>query len=232
MFSKKLVVLRLLLLTVFFVSCAFAELPESSLYQGRSHYTVNMGDGDILNGYIDFAVYDTEAEGGDGFSKAGYDAPGDGQYVYAYQIFNNASNGWGLNNLPVDYFSVFGLGDNAIGIDLETDGVDAIDDNTDGVDTDFQRFGDNKAVWEFDEGTLYGGEHSFMLVMTSDSSYTWGEYSLVRTDDNSTIVPGGGTSANSNSSELLAYSIPEPSTMALLSFATAVFLRKRKKNSI
>ena len=60
-------------------------LPESSHYQGRAYKGVS---GDRVR--VDFAVYDTL--GGNEFANAGFAAPGDGQFTYVYQVFNEVED--------------------------------------------------------------------------------------------------------------------------------------------
>ena len=202
--------LSLLFVAALFVQSAFAGpvdfLPYSSHYQGRTYYTDFTEDG-FLTGRIDFAVYDTydtEAypEGFDAFEP-----PGDGQYIYAYQILCDTAS-----TAALEYFAVLEIGENAIDDD---DGIGTRDDGYGGLDAYNAFFNPDpepqQAVWEFDEGVLIAGEHSYFLVFTSDHNWTEGDYALTPTG----VLPP--TPA------------PEPSTLTLLGLSGALaFIRRRK----
>ena len=97
---KRVLFLSSLLGAILFAQDARATLvrmlPESSHYQGFVWYNEEwergLGDTTLLRGRIDFAVYDTLGENGNEFAAAGYDAPGDGQYIYASQIYERRGN--------------------------------------------------------------------------------------------------------------------------------------------
>ena len=69
-------------------------LPESSHYQGFVWYNEEVepgpetGPGYTVRGRIDFAVYDTQENPNEFIGADGYARPGDGRYIYAYQILN------------------------------------------------------------------------------------------------------------------------------------------------
>ena len=207
---RKFELLRLLLVVTLLVQNASAGpvelLPESSHYQGRAYYSTFTEEG-RLHGRIDFAVYDTETYENEFIGTDGFTAPGDGRYIYAYQIFCDT-----LSTTGLEYFAVLEIGENAIDDD---DGIDTRDDGHGGLDAYDAFFNPypqpQQAVWEFDEGVLIVGEHSYFLVFTSDHDWIVGDYEL---------IPTGGT---------LPAPAPEPGMLTLLGIGgTLAFIRRRK----
>ena len=70
-------------------------------------------------------------------------------------------------------------------------------------------------AWEFDDSLLAEGEHSFFLVLRSDTGPDWGTYTFNKNLANQPPVPGSLPN-------------PEPSTIALLGFGMLTFLRRRR----
>lgn len=216
---RKIRFFSLLVTATLFVQTAIATtltiLPESSHYQGRRHYRTYTQDG-LLSGHIDFAVYDTDDKAdGDEFAKAGFTAPGSGQYTYAYQIFNDE----GDINAALEYFAILGIGEGAID-DIAAD-IGSVDDEDDGIDSTTYYFGPHdadtgpdEAVWEFEGGILEGGEHSFFLVLSSDHDYTTGSYTVTKSSVSDAPVPN-----------------PEPGTLALLGVGGAMMLLRRRRSA-
>lgn len=205
---KKISFLVVLFVVTLFVHSAVAGpvelLPESSHYHGRAYYTTYTTGG-VLRGRIDFAVYDTTA--GNEYVNAGFTAPGAGRYIYAYQIFCDTSSTDAL-----EYLAILEIGDNAID---DTDGIGTQDDGFGGTDANNAFFnpypGPKQAVWEFDNGVLIAGEHSFFLVFTSEHDWKEGSFD---------VIPSGGD---------LPQPAPEPGTLALLGLGSLLtFMRRRK----
>jgi hypothetical protein len=124
-------------------------LPESSHYQGFVWYDEEwergLGDITLLRGRIDFAVYDTLAYPNEFIGNDGYTAPGDGRYIYAYQIFNDYDLPWWSSEESVTYFA-------ALGIDMAyIYDIDSQEDPAEGIEPTGQYFSDEDAVWEFGE---------------------------------------------------------------------------------
>ena len=194
----------LLLILVVLVQCAMATpteiLPASSYYEGRTHF-----DSDGFKGYIDFAVYDTD--GGNEFGA--YNAPGEGRYIYAYQVFTD------IAGAAIDYFAITGIG-GGVDIDNSVD-MGSEDDLAGGIEPDSENFnGDHtKPMWEFDDGALFAGEHSWFLLLRSDHGPKIGGYEFVPSNDDDLIVPD--------------LSAPEPATIAMLSIGGILALKRRKK---
>jgi hypothetical protein len=191
-------------------------LPESSHYQGFTFYDeewdAGLGSTTMLRGRIDFAVYDTLGENGNEFTDAGYEAPGDGQYIYAYQIFNEYSP---YSEETVAYFAL-------LGIDMTSVyDIDSQEDPFEGIEPVDQYFSDEndddvgEAIWDFglfDENLILVGEHSWFLVLSSDKDWVRGEY---------------GTDYILKGPEPSDFPVPEPAMLTLLSIGGAILFRRR-----
>lgn len=216
---RRISMLGLLVVAVLFVQGAGAAtmtfLPESTHYQGRAYFREYTGQ----VGRIEFAVYDTLGTNGNEFAAAGYTAPGAGQYIYAYQIFNDDPDSRNV----LEYFSVWGIGAGAIA-DPVVENIDWIDDTSGGEEPTAMYFaafdsqvGPEKGIWEFEEGILDEGDHSFFLILSSDHNFYTPvdiNYSVVKTTDYHVPIPN-----------------PEPSTIALLGIGGALALSRRRKSA-
>ena len=217
MSAKRVLVLSSLLGAILFAQDARATLgrmlPESSHYQGFVFYNEEWEDGfggtNNLRGRIDFAVYDTQGENGNEFTAAGYDAPGDGQSIYAYQIFNDYQ---GNSEEAVAYFEALGI-DMAYVYDIGSQ-----EDPAEGIEPTDQYFSDEnedgvgEAVWDFglfDEDLILAGEHSWFLVFSSDLDWVRGFYEIK-----------GPEPSN--------FPVPEPAMLTLFSIGGAMLLRRGK----
>ena len=220
--TRKLVSLSLLFVVALFVQNVPATttdiLPESSHYEGRSHFSFPTDTGGVA-GYIDFAVYDTEGPNGDELAAGGFaTAPGIGQYIYAYQIFSEY-----FSTDVVEYFGIFGIGDNSIAEPLN-DNIGEVEDSDDpseeGVkpNRSYITFTDDDepemiGVWEFDNGFLTANTHSWFLVLRSAHDWQPGGYTFEPVAT-SPSIPGEGN--------------PEPATIGLLGIGTLMLLGRRK----
>jgi hypothetical protein len=180
-------------------SAAIAPILESSHHDGSVFYS-----DDGLYGRIDFAVYDThDSVNRNEYEQIGITAPGEGQYIYAYQIFNDLV----FSVESVAYFAVLAIEESVIsGIGAQEDPEAGTAPSEGYFDTD-----QSKAVWEFDggEGYILAGEHSWFLVFSSDQDWVKGDFEIRGPED---YVP-----------------VPEPATIALLGLAgTGVLMRRRK----
>lgn len=175
-------------------------LPESSHYQGRAYKGVS---GDRVR--VDFAVYDTL--GGNEFADAGFAAPGDGQFTYVYQVFNEAAD----ELFSIDLFRIFGIDSAAI---AGPDQISSQDDQEGGIATDLEYFNPSftNGIWEFEQGALIKGEHSWFLALSSDHDYIVGDFSIVSDPDDEVPIP----------------SLPEPATMILLGIGSVILMARRK----
>ena len=202
---RKIRFFSLLVAVILFAQNASATLEpilESSYYDGFVFYYE-----DGLFGRIDFAVYDTlDDEYGDEYLDVGIIKPGDGQYIYAYQIFNDYYS----SADSVSYFALLDINGNFIDIDT----IGSQEDPENGIEPGGEYFNgdDYKIVWEFNGGAGYivAGEHSWFLVFSSDKDWVAGSYDIKSSDD--FPVP-----------------IPEPATVALLGIGSMLILLKRRR---
>ena len=222
--SKKVIWLSLLVTALMLASQASATLyedallPASALYDGYTYYGEEV-DGSYMQGRIDFAVYDTTA-GNEWATITGYDNPGNGKYVYAYQIFNDYE---GASQVPIQAFSVFGLDSAEISVIAGSVGTE--EDPLGGQDASDTALSDTTVTWNFTYGatdyTIGTDEHSFFLIFSSDYSWTKGDYSLEAYNPEFPVAPGG-TATGGNV-------VPEPITVALLGLGGLVAFAKRKR---
>ena len=190
------------------VYAGLTELPDGYLdgWGGKSSYNLDLGGGQVLDGWIEFAVYDT-------FST-GFESPGDKRYMYVYQIFNTGANA----TAAITYFSLTGIVPEAI---------ESIDDDIEvrssgGADpTDYYfNLSKTEAIFIFDNGMLVVGEKSAYLLLGSDYAPIVGGYELAPSSDNDVPVPGDENNGGDP--------IPEPATLALLLGGLLVSLRKHR----
>ena len=210
----------LLVLITLFVQNASATLaqmlPTSSYadgaWQGEDFYDEDLGGGGFLRGRVDFAVYDTL--GGNEFIEAGFEAPGEGQYIYAYQIFNDYE---AASDKAVLSFAVFGI--DGAPLDVVEDSISSSEDPQLGIEPSNEYFSTDrlKVVWEFGgkEGFSFidKGDHSWFLVFSSDAPPVVGDYEI--------RAPGFPAFSEN----------PEPATIALLGIGGALMFTKRRKSA-
>jgi hypothetical protein len=181
-------------------SATIVPMLESSYHDGFVFYSQ-----DGLNGRIDFAVYDTEHPlYGDEYQDNGLEKPGDGRYVYAYQVFND----YLASEESVAYFAVLGGHESTVsGIGSQEDPETGIAPGSQYFDTDL-----SQVMWEFDgdDGYVLAGEHSWFLVFGSDQTWVKGDYEI------------GGP-------DYVPVPVPEPATIVLLGLAGAAVLVRRRK---
>jgi hypothetical protein len=210
---SKIRLLSLLVVATVFVQGASATLLPISSYedgywQGSRFYDEVVGES-YLRGRIDFAVYDTVAYPGE-FISVDIENEFEGQYIYAYQIFND----YLASEEAVAYFAVFNVEETPM--DVHEDSIDSVEDTPDsGVAATWKRFDDSnvKAVWEFGPGILVAGEHSWFLVFSSDRAPVPGDYKISAERGEVPIPP----------------EIPEPSMIALFGIGSAtLFVRRRR----
>jgi hypothetical protein len=212
---KEIRLLSLLLAATLFVQNAAATyLPYSSHYQGRSYFS----NADAT-GYVDFAVYDTHRLLGDEWTGAGFGLPGLGQYVYAYQIFNNVGS-----LKPIGSFTIRGINDPPIEHNLI--GIDTINKQdpfpfqlfmAGRIEPSEWDFSATRATWKFFDltgATLVAGGYSWFLIFSSDKDWTAGSYLM---------QPEGGLPITGN---------PEPCTLALLGLGSAILFAKRRNSVV
>jgi hypothetical protein len=210
---------RIKLLSLLFVAALFAQsadaaltyLPYSSYYQGRSYFN----DAGIA-GRVEFAVYDTWTYGNEWADATGFDVPGgDDQYIYAYQIFNDAGSA------PIEFFTMWGVDNHVLSInnmgeadpqeaDYIISGLDFVEPTSPGTNNS-----GTQAWWKFEGGTLIASGDSWFLIFSSSKDWVPGEYKMTGVNG---IPPAPGSN-------------PEPCTLALLGLGSTILFAKRK-NSI
>ncbi|MHC4075593.1 MAG: PEP-CTERM sorting domain-containing protein [Planctomycetota bacterium] len=187
-------------------------LPESSAgdgqWQGFKYYDEGQqNDGSFLRGRIDFAVYDQRSIHLTDEEIALTEALDlQGRFIYAYQIFNGQQD----NDAAVAYFSIGSLG--PVGPSIDYTG--SVDDGHEGIEpTSSPSLG----VWKFDNRLIYKNEHSWFLILGSNSSPVAGTYEIRGKDQGDPFLgPGGET--------------PEPGMLMLLGLGGAMVLSRRKSN--
>ncbi len=210
--------LSLLLVATLFVQnadAALTYLPYSSYYQGRSYF--DYADTGV-KGRVEFAVYDMGGPYGNEWADAtGFDTPGDGRYIYAYQIFNDVGSAAieHFNMWADDYheLAISGMGeqDPQEG-NFPIFGIDFVEPTDSGTNND-----GTQAWWEFEGGLLVAGADSWFLIFSSSNSWTAGEYSMKPVSDDIPI-PGSGS--------------PEPCTLALLGLGSTILFARRKSSVV
>jgi len=217
MSAKRVLVLSFLIGAILFARDASATLlrmlPESSHYQGFVFYDEEwdngFGDTKLLRGRIDFAVYDTWENPDEFIGADGYTAPGDGRYIYAYQIFNDYQFN---SEESVAYFAALGI-DMAYVYDIGSQ-----QDPEEGIEPTEEYFSDEdsddvgEAVWDFGlfaEELIQAGEHSWFLAFSSDRDWVRGDYEI-------------------KGPEPSDFPVPEPAMLTLFSIGGAMLLRRGK----
>lgn len=208
---KRITSLSLLFVAALLVQNAGATLtylPNSSHYQGSSYFNYDSG----ISGHIEFAVYDTLGANGNEWSDStGFEVPGEGRYVYAYQIFNDAGS------IPIERFTMWANDYHEMILDgqgaqdpQEAEGLFGFN-FIEPTDYGLNNAG-NQAWWEFDGGLLVAGEDSWFLIFSSNHNWTAGSYSMESVNDD------------------IPFPNPEPCTLALLGLGSTILFAKRKKS--
>jgi len=211
---RKFELLSLLFVVTLFVQDTYSALlvlPHSTYgdlygWQGSRIYKDNG-----FNVLIDFTVYDTETYLNEFIGTDGFVNPGQGRYIYAYQIFSHPTA-----DEDITYFGIFGI---ETTIDEATiDGLSSQDDGEEGVPTSDEYFDDDLArvVWEFDWGVLIAGEHSYFLVFSSNYEPVVGDYEIRSFEEEGDVpIP----------------EIPEPGMLTLLGIGGAMIFTKRRRSA-
>ena len=203
------------LLPLLFVAALFMQTTTatavfiSSYYHGTVYYDEPSG-GSYLRGHIDFAVWDDRDEY-EGINQL--EAPGTGDYIYAYQIFNDDL----LSNEAVAYFAILGIDEgvaDSIGAEegLYAGGIEPAPTHG------YYDQTESKIVWEFKNGFIYEDQHSWMLVFSSMNDWVAGEYEI-----KGPFFPAPGSDTPV---------VPEPATIALLGIGSGLILLKRRKTPL
>ena len=204
--TKKLNCLVLLFLVILMTNTAGATL-SSSYHDGSTIYSTEDG----LLGQIDFAVYDLDdATSSSEYAATGLETPGEGQYVYAYQIFNSFFS----QGVGVAHFSIQDAEGNPIHESL-MNGTTAYDDDAGGIAPDpIPSETEGAWKWTLDGGYIAAGEHSWFLVFSSENDWEAGGYEISGAPADPLSVP-----------------TPEPGTVMLLGAGGVWILARRRKLS-
>lgn len=209
---KKVKLLTLLLIVVLLVQSEVSALPYSSHYWGSTDIPTNDFG---VTGHVDFAVYNTQGPYGNEWEGAGFSEPGDGQFIYAYQIFCDDDSA-----SAIEYFTIMGFDDpptahHISGIDTINfqdpwESYPLVDEGIAPIDTE-TNLSETRGRWIFEDGFLIAGESSWYLVYSSDYDWVKGKFTINYDED----FPVG----NHN---------PEPGTLALLGFGSTLIFAKRR----
>jgi hypothetical protein len=212
---KEIRLLSLLFIVALFVQNADATLtylPYSSHYQGRSYF--NYSDTGV-RGWVEFAVYDTLGSYGNEWTAAtGFAAPGDGQYIYAYQIFNYISSvAIGRFTMWADDYHEITAGDMSEQDPQEGDypifGLDFVEPTASGTNDSGEQI-----WWEFEDGLLVAGKDSWFLIFSNPSDWVPGNYKMEPVSGEIPLPPN-----------------PEPCTLALLGLGSTILFAKRRSST-
>ena len=180
---------------------ALSVLPESDYWSGWRTYT-----NDGFDVRLEYDVYDM-ADTQNGWTAEGYSNPGDGQYVFAYWLWNQPTS-----TQDVAKFQLLNSDSSAINSALIS-GFGSVEHEYSGVapdDTD-----SSTATWSFNLGSLTSGTNSYLLVFSSNTGPIAGTYSI------DTEASDGGQDPPI---------VPEPATLAIIS-AGAIWVLKKRKSS-
>ncbi len=209
------------LFVVMFAGNAFAvlyELPTSSFqggaWNGESTYTDNG-----FQVLLQYAVYDT-LSGNEWVNDGGYEAPGDGRYIYAYQVFNANSD-----TQDIGYLKLFG----AEGSALTGGEISGLGSQKDPTDDQFPEQGkkpfsgefddtNKEIVWKFlnfggDFGVIGLAQQSYFLIYSSNNAPVMGNYKIEG-------PPSEGDTP---------IQTPEPATIVLFGTGGLILIRKLRK---
>jgi hypothetical protein len=214
MMGKKIVALSVLL-----VGLCTTQTARAIPYTGSVTYEFLGEGGKVLSGTIDFGVFDKET---DDFA---YTPPGEGRYIYAYQIKNDQ----GSAQEAVGYFAILlqGASIDGIGSDVWETDTEAVEPSETYLDDE----GD--AVFMFqsepEEGSLLGddnlgpGMHSYILIFTSENDWVPGDYE----------ISGGGLGNRETPTPVppTEPEVPEPATILILGIGASIALAKKRRFS-
>ena len=193
-----------------------APLPVSSYataqnnWQGSKFYNQTVAGG-TLSGRIDYAVYDSQSLQNSAetafVNSVESVMPNMARYLFTYQLSNNLSD----SEAPLAYFEIFNLQETVLNVSSQN--IGAKDDSAGGIEPTSSGLeqGGTRVVWNFAGQLLLEGNHSWYLVLSSDSGPVEGGYAVGSSDSD---IPAP---------------IPEPGTIALLSSGALMIAGRRKR---
>ncbi|MFC1676211.1 PEP-CTERM sorting domain-containing protein [Planctomycetota bacterium] len=225
MVMRKIILFTLIVYGMVFIQSAQAalldppDLPDGSIYSGESYRQIETNGG-YLAVRVDFAVYDTEANPDAWGGENGFDNPGGGQYIYAYRIVN-------YEDYSTEALGSFGLlNENGQDVNEADAAIMGTGWENDMTEEDISPESTPTASsWSFN-GFFFPNERSSLLVISSNHSWTKGDYSLGAYQDPDfpvaeEIAGGGDVLLN-----------PEPATIMLLGVGGVTIIAKfRRKKS-
>jgi len=185
-------------------------LPTSDIWQGARYYST-----DDIYAYVEYAVYESSSLSSSSSVLSSISTSDN--YVYVYQIFDIGTD----DDLAIATFILSG-GDTSVANDIGYQ-----DDEEDGIVPDGYEINTTEGtfVWEFTSYLLVADEHSVYLVFTSDYAPTSGSFEM--STEYGDDIPVTGTSTDSVETTGIS-SIPEPTTVTLLSIGVLGLLKRRK----
>lgn len=214
---RKFIFIALLLVATIFVEDASAlYIPDSSFMGGGWNGSMNYVDEDsgydVIIAYGVFDTYNLQSQSQEEafISDVQDDLGIEGQYVYAYQLYNRPNEGENEYS-DILYFGLLNLDTTEVDESLINGDTTSMDDHDGGVAPYSPP--PRQGAWGFTEGVLANGEKSWILVFSSDYAPGRGTFTMTTTEDEDYVpIPD----------------IPEPATIALLSIGCIALLKKRR----
>jgi hypothetical protein len=217
--TKRILIISLIVSAGILAQNASASLPFSTYGQanGWQGYAVYNEQG--FNVVVRYAVYDNLANAGEfNWDNTTVQMPPTDRYIYAYQVFNVGAT----TDKDIGYLSILDIHKNPIAQSL-MHGTKSQTDGAGGKATvPVVSAAGDQGTWTWaPDAYVKPGDHSWYLVFSSDRAPVNGKFEVGITPPDSNLPhPGDGDN-----------SVPEPTSIALLSLATGLFAAFRKKKT-